>query len=105
MSFEWDESFVDEVRNFTIRVGLGFQPSTCASSRRGREIDQERFAVSFRLLERCVRVFNPIDEHIPSIPRLRPAGCRGAERLSRCASFRSNNDLARGVLICGSVSL
>jgi hypothetical protein len=39
VSCEWDEVLIDEVRNFLIRVGLGFQPSTCASSRRCRKID------------------------------------------------------------------
>jgi len=39
MSFERDESLMNEVRDFLIRVGFGFQPSACASSRRGREID------------------------------------------------------------------
>jgi len=37
--FEWDEVLIDEVSGFLIRIGLGLQPSTCASSRRGREID------------------------------------------------------------------
>jgi hypothetical protein len=35
VSFEWDEVLVDEVGGTFVRVGLGFQPSTCASSRRG----------------------------------------------------------------------
>jgi hypothetical protein len=39
VSFEWDEVLIDEVSGFLIGIGLGFQPSTCASSRRGREID------------------------------------------------------------------
>ena len=39
VSFEWDEVLVDEVSGFLIGIGLGFQPSTCASSRRGGEID------------------------------------------------------------------
>jgi hypothetical protein len=33
--FEWDEVLIDEVGGFLIGIGLGFQPSTCASSRRG----------------------------------------------------------------------
>lgn len=32
---EWDEALIDEVSDFRIRVGLGLQPSTCASSRGG----------------------------------------------------------------------
>ncbi|MFY9618635.1 MAG: hypothetical protein WAM70_22185 [Pyrinomonadaceae bacterium] len=31
---EWDEVLIDEVGGFLIRIGLGFQPSTCTSSRR-----------------------------------------------------------------------
>jgi hypothetical protein len=61
--FEWDEVLVDEVSSCLIRVGLGFQPSTCASSRRGREIDKHRLVLSFRLLKRSISVFDPIDEH------------------------------------------
>jgi hypothetical protein len=39
VSFERDKSLVDEVRRTFVRVGLGFQPSTCASSGRGRKVD------------------------------------------------------------------
>ena len=35
VSFEWDEVLIDEVGGTFVGVGLGFQPSTCASSRRG----------------------------------------------------------------------
>jgi hypothetical protein len=33
--FKWDEVLIDEVGGFLIGIGLGLQPSTCASSRRG----------------------------------------------------------------------
>ena len=39
VGFERDEVFVDEVGSIFVRIGLGLQPSTCTSSRRGREID------------------------------------------------------------------
>ena len=35
MRFKRDEVLIDEVGGFVIGIGLGFQPSTCASSRRG----------------------------------------------------------------------
>jgi len=35
MSFERDEGLIDEVGEFFVAVGLGFQPSACASSRGG----------------------------------------------------------------------
>ena len=35
VGFEWDEVLVDEVSSTFVRIGLGFQPSTRASSRRG----------------------------------------------------------------------
>jgi hypothetical protein len=64
VSFEWDESLVDEVRDIPIRVGLSLQLSTCASSGRRRKVNQERFALSFRLLEGRIGIFDPIDEHV-----------------------------------------
>jgi hypothetical protein len=33
--FKWDEVLIDEVGGFLIGIGLGLQPSACASSRRG----------------------------------------------------------------------
>jgi hypothetical protein len=35
MSFEWDEVLINEVGGTFVGIGLGFQPSTCASSRCG----------------------------------------------------------------------
>jgi hypothetical protein len=40
VGFERNERRVNEVRDLLIGVRLGFQPSTCASGRRRREIDQ-----------------------------------------------------------------
>jgi hypothetical protein len=39
VSFERNEILMDEIRDFLIRIRLSFQPSACASSRRGREIN------------------------------------------------------------------
>jgi hypothetical protein len=63
VSCERDEVLIDEVSNFMISVGLGFQPSTCASSRSGGKIDQERFVVDLCLCQGRIGVFDPIDEH------------------------------------------
>ena len=63
VSCEWDKSLVDEVRGTFVRVGLGFQPSTCASSGRGRKVDQDRLVLGLCLFERRVGVFDPINEH------------------------------------------
>jgi hypothetical protein len=56
VSFERDERLIDEVGGFLIRVGLSFQLSTCASSGRGRKIDQERFIFSFGLRQRRIDI-------------------------------------------------
>jgi hypothetical protein len=63
VSFEWDESLVDEVRDTFVGIGLSFQLSTCASSRRRRKINQERFVLRLRLLQRRVGIVDPFDEH------------------------------------------
>jgi hypothetical protein len=63
VSFEWDEVLIDEVGGSFVRIGLGLQPSTCASSRRRREIDKHQLVLSFRLLKRGIGVFDPVDEH------------------------------------------
>ena len=71
VGFERNERGVNEVRYFLIRVGLSFQPSTCASCRRRRKIDQYWFAFPLRLLKRSVGVFDPIDEHgVPPVLKL-----------------------------------
>jgi hypothetical protein len=43
VSFERNEIFVNETRNFLVFVGLGLQPGTSFSARSGTEIDQHRF--------------------------------------------------------------
>jgi hypothetical protein len=63
VGFERDEGPVDEVSSFLIAVGLGLQPSTSASGRGSREIDEQRLVFRFSALERLVHVFDPIDEH------------------------------------------
>jgi hypothetical protein len=66
MRCQWDERLVDKVSSFLIRVGLGLQPSTCASSGRGGKIDEQRLVLSPGLFKGGVGVFNPVDEHSSS---------------------------------------
>ena len=60
---ERDEVVIDGTRDLMIRVGLGFQPSTCASSGRRGKVDQERFVLCLCLFQGRISVFNPVDEH------------------------------------------
>jgi len=77
VSFDRNKGLVDEIRDVLITVGLSFQPSTRASSVRGREIYQQRFILSFGFRECGIEVFLPIDKH-------------GATFLLRRASFALN---------------
>ena len=61
--FEWDEVLVDERRGLIVAVRLGFQPSTCASSRRRAEVDEQGFVVGFCFRECRVSVCHPIYFH------------------------------------------
>jgi hypothetical protein len=63
VSFERDESRVNEIRDLLVGIRLSFQLSTCASSRRRREIDQQGLVFGLCLLQRGVVVFDPINEH------------------------------------------
>jgi hypothetical protein len=63
VGFERDEGLVDEVSGFLIAIGLGLQPSTSASGRGGREIDQQWLVFRLGALQRLVDIFDPIDEH------------------------------------------
>jgi len=78
VSFERNETLVDEVGGFLIRVGLSFQLSACASSRRGREIDQERFVFILRLRKRSIGVVDPVDEHGASLSEWNFSCVRGS---------------------------
>jgi len=81
VGFEWDESLVDEVRDTFIRIGLSFQLSTCASSRRRRKVNQERFVLRLRLLQRRVGIFDPFDEHSLLLRSVSISACQGVEGL------------------------
>jgi len=54
-----DEMFGDEVRDASVRVHLGLQPSAAPSHRRGGEIEQDEFALSFRIGERAFEIVSP----------------------------------------------
>jgi hypothetical protein len=63
VSFERDKTLMNEIGDFLIGVRLSFQPSACASSRRRREINQQRLVLSFSFGESGIDIFDPIDEH------------------------------------------
>ena len=63
MSGEVYEVVVDERRGFVVVVRFGFQPSACASSRSGAEVDEQWFLVRFRFAECSVCVFEPVNFH------------------------------------------
>ena len=55
---------VDEVRDASIRVRLGLQPSACASSRGRAEIQKNRPVAFTRLRQRGIDVFAPLNLHV-----------------------------------------
>jgi hypothetical protein len=57
------EVFVDEVRGLLVGVGLGFQPSACASGRGRAEVEKNRALRRLRLGERLVDVPAPLHCH------------------------------------------
>jgi hypothetical protein len=63
VSFERNKVLVNEVCDLFVAVGLGFQPSTSASSRCRRKINQHRFVLRFGFGQSRIDVFIPIDEH------------------------------------------
>jgi len=69
VSFKRDESLMNKVRDFLIRVRLSFQLSACASSGCRGKIDQEWFVFNFGLRQSCIDVAYPVNEHSS------PPGC------------------------------
>jgi hypothetical protein len=59
----WEKIRIDEACDVFIRVRLGFQPSTCASSRSRAEIEQDRTPTSLRLGQSGIDVSTPVDRH------------------------------------------
>jgi hypothetical protein len=55
------EVLVDEGSDFRVGVGLGLQPSACASSRGGAEIYEQRSLCRLGFGERGVCVFVPLN--------------------------------------------
>jgi len=60
---ERDEFLVDEGRELRVAVGLGLQPSACASSRSGAEVDQQGQVLGLGVGERGINVFVPGNGH------------------------------------------
>ena len=71
MGFDRKESLIDKGRDFSIRIGFGFQPNTCASSRSRAEVEQQGLPVSFCLGECRINVFVPLNSHFQSLLRLK----------------------------------
>ena len=61
--FDCQEILVDKSRNFIVCVGFGLQPSACASSWSGAEVEQQRLLVSLCLSERGIYIFAPLNSH------------------------------------------
>ncbi|HEY6249890.1 MAG TPA: hypothetical protein VI685_08000 [Candidatus Angelobacter sp.] len=57
------EIVVNEVCDFLVGVGFGFQPNTSASSRCGTEVKQDWLSIAFCLRQRGVGVFDPLHSH------------------------------------------
>lgn len=67
VSFERYKRLIDEICDHLVAVRLGFQPSTSASSRGGRKINQQRLVLSLGFGESGVEIFLPIDEHVATL--------------------------------------
>jgi hypothetical protein len=64
-----DKIRVYEAGDTFIRVRLGFQPSTSASSRSRTEVEQDRPARLLRLAESGINVLAPLNGHGPILLR------------------------------------
>ena len=62
--FDGKEVQVDELGGLGILVTLGIQPSTCASSGRGAEVEQDGLALGLSVRQGLIYVFAPFHGHI-----------------------------------------
>jgi len=58
---EWDELLVDKRRQTGVRIRLVFEPLAGASSRRGAEIDKQRFIFVLCSSQRLIGVRDPVN--------------------------------------------
>jgi hypothetical protein len=63
VNFERNEILVYESYDFGVVVRFGFQPSTCASGRRGTEVDEERFVLFLGQRNGGFGVSDPVNRH------------------------------------------
>jgi hypothetical protein len=63
VSFDWEKILVDEVRGRLVFVGLGIQPSACASRRCGAEVHENGLVFFFGFSQRLIHIFAPIHSH------------------------------------------
>jgi hypothetical protein len=69
VSLDGHKVLVDEGRDFRISVRLGLQPSTCASSRGGAEVNEQRFLRRLTFDQRRVRILVPLHTHFFDPPK------------------------------------
>lgn len=67
VSFDRQESLIDEGRDFNIGIGFGLQPNARASSRSSAEVEQQGLLVSLCLSECSINVFVPLNSHFQSL--------------------------------------
>jgi len=65
--FYWKEILIDEGRDFTVGIGFGLQPNTCASSRSSAEVEQQGLFVGLCLSECGINIFVPLNSHFQSL--------------------------------------
>jgi hypothetical protein len=64
VSRDGDEILIDERCGRIVRIGFGFQPNARHSVGGCAEVDQQRLVARFRLGERGIRIFVPLDRHL-----------------------------------------
>jgi len=63
MRLNWQEILIDEVRDFVVCVGFGFQPNARASSGSRAEIKQQGHLRCRCLAECRINIFLPFKSH------------------------------------------
>jgi hypothetical protein len=62
------EILIDEGRDFTVGIGFGLQPNTCASSWSSAEVEQQGLLVGLCLSECGINVLVPLNSHFSDPP-------------------------------------
>lgn len=83
MNSNGNEVLLDERRDLRVAIRFGFQPSACASSRGGAEVNQDRFVFRLRLGQSGINVFDPMHCHerlLSQLSERHAIGCSGGEQ-------------------------